>query len=244
MACTHDLATKAELSELLSSVKALRAETARLEAKLERLEPGPGPVGTSPPAPQEPRVASAGATAALPALTVVKLKPRREAPPPIDLNTRVSEPAPAITEALLSPSPPSAAAPVDPAQADEQWQRALEAVRTGDVEGGVEKLKAFAQAHPAHPQADNALFNAGTGFMALKDYEGAAGVFEQALQRYPAGDAISEVLLKLGECRLKKGNRQEARDMWARVVASFPGTPAASAAQARLSSLPDVQDVR
>jgi TolA-binding protein len=45
-------------------------------------------------------------------------------------------------------------------------------------------------------------------------------------------------MLKLAECRMRLKQPTEARTLLARVVTSFPGTPAATEAEARLARLP------
>ena len=44
-------------------------------------------------------------------------------------------------------------------------------------------------------------------------------------------------MLKLAECRYKLNRPQDARATWEKIVAGFPGTAAATAAQQRLASL-------
>jgi TolA-binding protein len=45
-------------------------------------------------------------------------------------------------------------------------------------------------------------------------------------------------MLKLAECRMRLKQPAEARALLARLVNSFPGTPAATEAQARLARIP------
>ena len=78
--CVTDVVTRSEHAELLSSIRALRAENARLEGRLDRLEAErpKGPAAARAPvlSPQAIAARPGGAADALPPLTVVKLKPR------------------------------------------------------------------------------------------------------------------------------------------------------------------------
>jgi tol-pal system protein YbgF len=223
----------------LSSIRALRSENARLESRLSRLEqervlalasrPGvPAPVPA--PRPQQ------SSTDALPPLTVVKLKPRKEAAPKIETAIEVSEPPETIAEALQpvqAPAPPDEA---DLAMADAQFERGLGMMKTGNPEAGIAQMQQFVTDWPRHPKADNALYLSGMAFLADKDFEQAHGQFERVIAQYPAGDAVLDSMLKLAECRLKLNRPREARATWEKIVSGFPGTAAATQAQARLVS--------
>src|SRR4051812_27909867 len=98
-----DPALKAELSDVRAEVKALREENARLARRVDRVEidlavrkaqgrsPSPGKLAAVGPAP---------ASAEIPSLTVVKLKPKVEPPPPLNTSVAVVEPSPDVLEAL------------------------------------------------------------------------------------------------------------------------------------------------
>ncbi len=247
--CATDAVTRLEHAELLSSMRAMRAENARLESRVERLEQekvmaqargaAPASARASLPAPVSAAPqASASAMDALPPLTVVKLKPRKEPAPRLATAVEVEEPAETVVETLrgqevAAPEPDEA----DLAMAESQFERALSMMKTGNSEGGVAQMQQFVTDWPRHPKADNALYFAGLALMAEKDFEHASGLLERVLAQYPAGDAVLDAMLKLAECRLKLNRPREAKATWERIVSSFPGTAAATQAQARLASL-------
>lgn len=231
----------------MASVRALRADNARLEARLEKLEQkaavaqaSRGGAAVKPaPAPIRPGAVADSSLDALPPLTVVKLKPRREAPPRLDTGVAVVEPPQGVVEELTPP--PGAAKDVemddaDLAMAEAQFDRALDSLKTGNAEGGVKAMQAFVGEWPRHPRADNALYFAGVGLMSLEDFEGAASSFQRVTAEYPAGDAVVESMLKLADCRVRLKQPREAKSTWERIVHAYPGTAAATQAQARLSS--------
>lgn len=246
--CATDSTTR-ELHELTASVRALRAENARLDARLEKVEqqlvianarPGARPTTAAEPKPVAQGSSPVSSADALPPLTVVKLKPKKEAAPKLNTDVAVSEPPEGLVEELRAPDDakqgeaPDAA---DLAMADAQFERALDAMKTGNPEGGVAQMQQFVADWPKHPKADNALYFSGLTMMSQKDFVQAAGNFQQVITRYPAGDAVLDSMLKLAECRLKLNQTQEAKATWEKIVSSFPGTAAATQAQARLASL-------
>lgn len=243
-ACATDSISRAELTDLSSSVRALRAENARLQSRLEKLEQQVA-VSTARGAPQVSPPSSAVTRPAplakeeLPALTVVKLKPKKDAAPKLATEVEVAEPDEAAVVDLRSAAPTAPMGEADTVAADSQFQAGSEALNTGNAEGGITQLLQFASDWPRHPKADNALYLAGLGMVALKDYEQAAKTFEQVVQKYPAGDAVLDSMLKLADCRVKLNKLQQAKATWERIVNGFPGTAAASQAQARLASLPN-----
>jgi tol-pal system protein YbgF len=126
---------------------------------------------------------------------------------------------------------------VDSTVLDAQFEQAVAALRTGNVEGGVSRLLLFAQDNPRHPRADNALYFAGLGQMGLKDHAVAAKTFQRLIDNYPAGDAVLDGMLRLAECQLKLDQKEDARALYTRVITQFPGTAAATQAEQRLASL-------
>ncbi|MFZ5445020.1 MAG: tetratricopeptide repeat protein [Myxococcota bacterium] len=228
----------------MSSVRALRAENARLESRLEKLEAQlvTGPARAA--APPKPTVVASGTTSAtatssvdaLPPLAVVKLKPKREAAPKISTAVEVSEPPETIVQEFQAPSAPTQGTAGDPSVADAEFESALSLLKTGNADEGVKAMLQFVTDWPHHPKADNALYFVGLAAMSGREFDQAAGHFERVLAQYPAGDAVLDSMLKLADCRVRLNRPREARATWEKIVTNFPGTTAASQAQARLSS--------
>jgi TolA-binding protein len=243
-----------ELAELKAEVRAMRETQARLEKRLERVElqasvsqsraSAVAREGAAPAAP----AATASSGYSTPELAVVKLKPRNEPAPPLPTRVEVVEPAPDDMEMFISSAPEGDSAPaaaeasepreeLDAAVLDAEFEQAVAALRTGNVEGGVTRLLAFAAEHPRHPRADNALYFSGLGQMGLKDHASAVKSFERLIASYPAGDAVLDGMLRLAECRLRLNQKDDARALYTRILTQFPGTAAATQAEQRLASL-------
>lgn len=249
--CATDVVTRAEHADLLSAMRALRAENARLESRVEKLESQKMIAAMRAPAPKPAAMtqkANASSSAdALPPLAVVKLKPKREPAPRLDTSVQVNEPDEAVEvytdqnnpltkTSAPAPSPNTEPDEADLAMADAQFDRGLEMMKTGNAEAGIAQMQQFVSDWPRHPKADNALYFAGLAWVADKDFEKAAGLFERVLAQYPAGDAVLDSMLKLADCRQKLNKTREARATWEKIVTNYPGTAAATQAQARLSS--------
>ncbi|WP_375765948.1 tetratricopeptide repeat protein [Archangium gephyra] len=254
---TTGSAQSSELAELKAEVRAMRETQARLEKRLERVElhasvsqsrasvaAAPAREGST----SAPPAAAASSGYSTPELAVVKLKPRNEPAPALPTRVAVVEPAPDDMEMFISSAPEEDAAPaaaqvsepseeLDSAVLDAEFEQAVAALRTGNVEGGVTRLQAFAEEHPRHPRADNALYFSGLGQMGLKDHPSAVKSFERLIASYPAGDAVLDGMLRLAECRLRLNQKDDARALYTRILTQFPGTAAATQAEQRLASL-------
>jgi tol-pal system protein YbgF len=229
--CASESASKAELTQLRAEVRSLDAAQARLAGRLDQIE-GASAMQRAKPAPRgEPMT---------PELTVVKHKPKTDPAPRLDTQVDVREPAPLFVRELPAPAERQDVDPVpstDPAVADAEYERGVAALKTGNVEGGVTRLLAFAQQYPAHGKADNALYFAGLGQMGLQDYAAAAGTFDRLIEEHPAGDAVQDGMLRLAECRVRLNQASDAKALYTRVVLNYPGTAAASLAEARLAAM-------
>jgi TolA-binding protein len=239
--CASDAASKGEVRTLQASVKQLQDENLRLLERVQALETDRAVARAGQQQqPLGPLLAAAPSLTTgseVPSLAVVKLKPRVDRAPPIDLRTSVQEPDEELVAALGRSVTPASDAP-DATQLDGEFAQAQQALRTGNLGGGVERMTRFADAHPKDPRADDALYLAALGELGQDEPGRAAKLLESILQRYPAGDVVQQAMLKLAECRMRLKQTAEARALLARLVTNFPGTPAASEAEARLARIP------
>ncbi len=237
--CATDAVTRAEHAELLASLRALRAENTRLETRVDRLESekkvivSRSSAAAATTTTQRESARASPSSDVLPQLTVVKLKPRKEAAPKLETNVEIAEPPEAITQEFKDGAAPDDA---DLSMAQAQFDRGLEMMKTGNSEAGVAQMQQFVNDWPRHPKADNAIYFSGLAFLAAKDFEHALQSFERVINQYPAGDAVIDSMLKLADCRMKLKGPREARATWEKIVATYPGTAAATQAQARLLS--------
>lgn len=242
--CVHDTVTRPELNELMASVRALRAENARLDGRVEKLEQqlvagstrrvtNAAAMTTTSSAPAPSTAHPLDRAEPMPALTVVKLKPQHAAAPKLNTRVEVAEPPEGLVDELKGDKPDE----TDQAFAQAQFEKGVDAIKTGNTEGGTAQLLQFVSDWPRHPRADNALVYVGMALMAQQDWAGAAQTFERVTVSYPAGDSVLEALLKLAECRVRLKQPAQAKNTLERIISNYPGTPAASQAQATLATL-------
>lgn len=235
------------MQTLKEQLRVLRANQERLERRLERTETLAA-VNAARRAPTVGEKVPAQTGAAVPELAVVKLKPRREPAPKIDVRKPVVEPPPEVVEQLVVSASAAAvvlddggqeesAAPVDPELADKEYDQSMEALRTGNLSGAAEALERFADQNPKNPRADNALYFGALGRIGLEEHAQAAELLERLVRDYPAGDAVLDGILKLAECRTTLKQNAEAKALYHQVISTYPGTAAADKAQAKLAVL-------
>jgi tol-pal system protein YbgF len=234
--CAGDSALQKELSSLRVEVRALRATNERMEQRVSRCEDRQAVARAAPEA--------EAPAQEMPELTVVKMKPRANDAPPIDTSTEIQEP---IAEELVDlgrrratardDDAPEVAETTEPEIVEAQFQAALAGLKTGSFASSVDKLQSFAAAHRRHALSDNALYYSGIGLLALDDAAGAAHAFDRVIAEYPAGDVRLDAMLKLAECRVRLDQKDGARELYARIVSTYPDSPAAAQARQRLSQL-------
>jgi TolA-binding protein len=242
-ACAAPSALGPESSELMAELRALRADHARLEQRIDRLEkekivsrasttkPAAAVVETTLP----PAASKVAAGSEIPLLTVVKLKPKKEQAAKIDTSVAVQEPNESDLESLRAQLEAETSSRQNDDVIDAAYDKAMSGLKTGNVAGGVSALMRVAADNPRHPRADNALYFAGLGHLGLNNLAEAEKLFAQVVDLYPAGDAVQDAMLKLAEVRLKLNRPREARATYEKVVSEFPGSAAANQAQLRLT---------
>ena len=256
-ACATTAPAEAEVSALRAELRTLRASQERLMERVSRLEAheavarAAGVSSAAGPVPVKVEPSGGGAPlGAMPDLAVVKLKPRHEPAPKLPTAVAVLEPDDEQMEMFISPVDGTSAgatmvasnvdeeAAKDPDVLEAEFEKAVSMLRTGNVEGGVERLQRFAAENPRHPRADNALYFSGLGQIGLNEFKQAAKTFERLIDSYPAGDAMLDGMLRLAECRMRLNQAADAKVLYTRVVTQFPGTAAATQAEQRLAALP------
>jgi TolA-binding protein len=161
----------------------------------------------------------------------------------------VVENAPAIPSAiaLKEPDPETMeqleeAAAVDPGirdelDADHAFAQAVGKFNSGALQTAETELLAFAGQHPRHTAADNALYIAGLIREHDGDCQGAIALFDRIPLSYPAGDAVLPSMVEKGRCLLRMRRKQEARELFARIVREHPNGLEGESARQLLNNL-------
>ena len=173
-------------------------------------------------------------------LQVIHLSRPGSAPPPLATAVTVREPsAEEIAQIAAQPPTETGDAPRSgsPEEADALFTAAFEKLKTGELVRATSQFEEFARKFPHHPNADNALLNAGIAQYGLRQYQEALATFRSLIKRYPAGDAVPEAMYREANCAEKLGHRQEARTLLQQVKDSYPRTAEAARADRRLGEL-------
>lgn len=141
--------------------------------------------------------------------------------------------------ALESPAvvPPAATPPVAAERGDEaDYQAALGRLRSKDYRGAAAAFRDFPDRHPDSALRDSARFWLGEIHLVEGREQEALEVFQSLARDFPQSKRVPDALLKAGNCQVQLRQWTGARKTFRRLVAEFPGTPAAKEAAARLAT--------
>ncbi|WP_300734415.1 tol-pal system protein YbgF, partial [uncultured Desulfovibrio sp.] len=141
--------------------------------------------------------------------------------------------APAATVPAVQPQPyPSAtSAPAissSPRTENAEYQAALQVVRSGRTEEGIQRFRQFLQQYPQGKLAPNAEYWIGEALYSQGKLQEALGQFQSVSSRYPAHHKSADAMLKAGMTMSRLGDQQGARQQYQQVLALFPKSEAAS----------------
>ena len=119
----------------------------------------------------------------------------------------------------------------------QDFERAQEALASGDFRGAADLLATFAASYPGSPVAADASFLQGQAFEGLGEMTNAARAYLASFSADSTGAGAPGALYKLGASLAAIGQTQDACVTLAEVDLRFPGDPAAADAAATMQSL-------
>jgi TolA-binding protein len=125
----------------------------------------------------------------------------------------------------------------DELDADHAFAQAVSKLNAGDLQHAENELLAFAGQHPRHTAADNALYLAGLIREHNGDCAGAVALFDRIPLTYPAGDAVLPSMVEKGRCLTRMQRKDEARELFARIVREHPNGMEGGTARQLLTNL-------
>ena len=108
----------------------------------------------------------------------------------------------------------------------EDFERAQEALASGDFRGAADQLATFGTSYPGSPVAAEAAYLRGEALEGLGEMTNAARAYLEAFSAKPEGDKAPDALFKLGFSLGSIGQIQDACVTLAEVGVRFPGSPA------------------
>lgn len=208
-------AQDAQQSFLLTELKSLSEQIAKLKSSLEDVESSVRSMRATP-VPPESRPALA------------------PAPPPPSAPVIAPAPPPAPAPAVSAAPPP--AAPSRNVEADRTFAVALARLRSGDDGQAALEFTEFVAQFPSHPQAAAAQNYIGEAFYRQRDFKQAAIEYQKTVDNYTQSAQVSEALLKIGLSQRALGDAERARAVWEQLVKQFPRSDAARQARALLAA--------
>nr|WP_223274811.1 tetratricopeptide repeat protein [Tateyamaria sp. syn59] len=142
--------------------------------------------------------------------------------------------APAVTPAPQQPAPN---APQLATQEAADFERAQEALASGDFRAAADQFATFNQTYPGGPLAVEAEVRRGDALEGLGDVREGARAYLSAFTLSPEGPLAAEALYKLGAALGRLGQTQEACVTLAEVGVRFPGAPVIADAQGAMQNI-------
>jgi tol-pal system protein YbgF len=148
-------------------------------------------------------------------------------------NTRQAARDPIPSSTAERPAALQPQAPSDHAMRDYQQQYAL--LRAGNLDGAINGFNQFIQRYPSSPLAGNAQYWLGECYYAQRNFSQAILEFERVYNQYPSSEKVPAALLKIGYSNLELEKPATARSIFRQIVRSYPKSPEAAKAYARLT---------
>jgi tol-pal system protein YbgF len=141
--------------------------------------------------------------------------------------------------AALQPGP--AGPSVDGAErtptARDMYDAVMAKFRRGDLDGAQQGFAEFLTQYPASELAPNAQYWLGECLYGKKDYRRAIEAFNQVRQVYPRSEKVPAALLKASFAYIEVNERARAAALLKEIVSSYPKSPEAGKAGAKLAQL-------
>lgn len=127
--------------------------------------------------------------------------------------------------------------PASPADAQADYDRAFDELRSGDFPAASRLFAAFIQRYPQSDLAPNAYYWLGESYYATQNYPIALDTFQNLLQRFPTSSKAAGALLKVGYSHYEMQQWDAAGDALNQVIQQYPGSTEARMAEGRLRAL-------
>ncbi|WP_161626897.1 tol-pal system protein YbgF [Desulfospira joergensenii] len=117
------------------------------------------------------------------------------------------------------------------------YQKARNLLLEGDAVNAAQLFQSFADHHPNHSLADNALYWLGECYYSLGRYTKAVEEFKNLVKTYPKAEKVPDALLKIGYSFLSMDDINRAGHFLKQVLKKYPFSPAAEKAEIKLKSI-------
>ncbi len=129
--------------------------------------------------------------------------------------------------------PPAAAAPISDAEKQE-YQKAYDALRSGQTDQAISQFNTYLVDHPSSSYASNVQYWLGEAYRVKSDNVSARTAFNTVVEKFPTSEKVPDALLKLGYIEKDEKNIPKAKEILMRVIKDYPNSKAAKLAQKKL----------
>jgi tol-pal system protein YbgF len=113
------------------------------------------------------------------------------------------------------------------AQADHEYDAALELLNAGDYPKSITAFADFVARHAGDAHIASAMYWLGEAYLSQRDYRRAVEQFESAITHDARHEKEPDALFELGTCHQKLGNPQRAHAYFDTLIHKFPRSDAA-----------------
>ncbi len=146
----------------------------------------------------------------------------------------VPEAAPAVAAASIKTA---AEKTRDDTRALDLYKKGMALLKEKRHREAVAMFEDFLSQFPRHGYADNCTYWIGEAYYDRQMHHKALAHFEQVVVQYPRGNKVPDAILKAAFCYSSLGMRDRARELFDKLIRTFPGTPAARLAAKRKAEL-------
>ena len=136
-----------------------------------------------------------------------------------------------------STQPVIAVSRINPADEQISYLAAYELVKSKRYDNAINAMQTFVQKYPKGGYTANAQYWLGELYLVKKDYPKAIEHFEVVLRQFPVSSKSAASMLKLGYAKEATGNNQEAKKLFQQIIKTYPDTPTAQLASAKLNTI-------
>jgi tol-pal system protein YbgF len=182
-----------------------------------------------------------------PGMSGVSAPPSYEMPPPVATPPSYEASPPVAAPPSYETSPPvmappatvapPPAAPVNTAEQQEVYEKALAILREGRYGEAATAFNQFLEKYPGSAYSDNAYYWLGETYYVTRDFDRSLAAFKQLAAAYPMSPKLPGARLKIGYIYYEKQDWAAARQELGSLVTGYPGTTEARLADDRLQRM-------
>jgi tol-pal system protein YbgF len=160
--------------------------------------------------------------------------PSYETPPSYQAPSSYETPAP-VAPPPVAPAP--AASPVNTAEQQAEYEKALAILREGRYVEAATAFNRFLEKYPGSAYSDNAYYWLGETYYVTRDFDRSLAAFKQLVEAYPMSPKLPGARLKIGYIYYEKQDWAAARKELGSLVTGYPGSTEARLADDRLQRM-------